>query len=125
LPRGARERPAARRHPRFRPAIEPMIRFLLRLIGFLILAAGFVALVIDGARSIAVGALSWTSAETAWASWSPATLAKTHTALASAPGLDHAFAFILTLPAFAPLVVIGILLMLLGRRRRRGIGVAP
>ncbi|MFC7054274.1 hypothetical protein ACFQI3_16400 [Hansschlegelia quercus] len=102
-----------------------MIRFLLRLIGFLILAGGFVALVIDGARSIAVGALSWTSAETTWSSWSPATLAKTRTSLASVPGLDQAFAFMLSLPAFAPFVVIGVLLMLLGRRRRRGIGVAP
>ena len=101
-----------------------MIRFLLRLIGFLSLAGGFVALVIDGARSIAAGALSWTSAEAAWAAWSPATLAKTHAALGSAPGLDPAFGFILSLPAFAPLVVLGILLMLLGRRGRGGIGVA-
>jgi hypothetical protein len=32
---------------------EGFVRFLLRLLGYLLIAAGFVALVIDGARSIA------------------------------------------------------------------------
>lgn len=102
-----------------------MIRFLLRLIGFLVLAAGFVALVIDGARSIAVGALVWTSAETTWAAWSPGTLEKTRAALSDVPGLGEALAFVLGLPTFVPVVVIGVLLMLLGRRRRRLVGVVP
>lgn len=103
-----------------------MIRFLLRLIGFIILAAGFVALVIDGARSIAAGALSLTPTAISWAAASPATLEKTRAFVAnSAPGGETALASALSIPTFAVLGVIGILLMLIGRRRGRRVGVTP
>ncbi|MFD1330770.1 hypothetical protein ACFQ4O_02025 [Methylopila musalis] len=105
-----------------------MIRFLFRLLGFLVLAAGFVALVADGARSIAAGALRLTSAEQAWALLSANGLASARAAVAGlgSPGLvDPAFAWLLGAPACAALIVIGLLLMILGRRPRPAVGVAP
>ncbi|GLK77435.1 hypothetical protein GCM10008171_26890 [Methylopila jiangsuensis] len=105
-----------------------MIRFLFRLLGFLVLAAGFVALVADGARSIAAGALRLTSTEQAWALASADGLASAKTAIAGlgSPGVaDPAFAWTLATPACAALIVIGLLLMIVGRRPRPRVGVAP
>lgn len=105
-----------------------MIRFLFRLLGFLVLAAGFVMLVIDGTRSIASGALVLTPTEQSWAAASPGTLAKTK-ALVADTGIaalsDPALSAILAAPAFVPLVVLGVALMLIGRRPRRKVGVVP
>ncbi len=103
-----------------------MIRFLLRLIGFLILAAGFVALVIDGTRSIAAGALGFTETGATWAAASPETLDRAKAFFAAdVPGGEHAFALFLSWPTFAVLGVAGIVLMLIGRRKRRPVGVVP
>jgi hypothetical protein len=107
---------------------EPMIRFLFRLLGFLILAGGFVALVIDGTRSIAAGALSFTSTETSWAAASPDSLERTRAMIAGwgVPGLaDPGLETVLAQPTFLVLGVIGVLFMLIGRRGRRPVGVAP
>ncbi|GLK67132.1 hypothetical protein [Hansschlegelia plantiphila] len=102
-----------------------MIRFLLRLIGFLILAGGFVALVIDGTRSIASGGISLTSAQTSWSAASPETLDKARAFVAnSLPAGEAGLSALLAQPTFAVLGIVGILLMLLGRRRRRPIGAA-
>lgn len=100
-----------------------MIRFLFRLLGFLILAGGFVALVIDGTRAVASGTIAFTSAGSSWGAFSPETLAKAREALgAAAQGpLD----WVLAQPTAAVLGVIGVLFMLIGRRRRRRVGVAP
>ena len=100
-----------------------MIRFLFRLLGFLILAAGFVALVIDGTRAVASGAISFTPTATSWGAVSPGTLESLREAVGAvgrAP-LD----WILAQPTCAVLAVIGVLFMLIGRRRRRTVGVAP
>lgn len=100
-----------------------MIRFLFRLLGFLILAAGFVALVIDGTRSIAAGALAFTPLKTSWSAVSPETL-KSASDLFGAGG-QSAFEWIAAQPTAAALGVIGIVFMLIGRRRRRAVGVVP
>lgn len=100
-----------------------MIRFLFRLLGFLILAGGFVALVIDGTRAVASGTIDFTALQTSWAAFSPDTLAKLKEAVgAAAQGpLD----WILAQPTAAVLAIVGILFMLIGRRKRRVVGVAP
>lgn len=100
-----------------------MIRFLFRLLGFLILAGGFVALVIDGTRAIASGKLDFTSAVTTWTAFSPGTLASVREALggAGAPVLD----LVIAQPTCLLLGLAGLLLMLIGRRRRPTVGVAP
>ncbi|MFD1703460.1 hypothetical protein ACFSCV_10630 [Methylopila henanensis] len=105
-----------------------MIRFLLRLLGFLVLAAGFVALVVDGARSIAAGVLSLTPTAQSWAQFSPDTLesVKRFVAELGVPTLENpVLSSILASPTFAPLIVVGVLLMLIGRRPRRRVGVEP
>lgn len=104
-----------------------MIRFMLRLIGFLVLAAGFVALIVDGTRSIASGALTVTDAATSWAAASPETLEKTKAFVGqSGDGGEASLATVLAQPTFLVLGVIGLVLMLIGRRRRRArVGAAP
>jgi len=102
-----------------------MIRFLLRLLGFLILAGGFVALVIDGARSIAAGAFSFTPLQASWNAASPSTLENTRGFFDETLHAGGAFDVVAAQPTFVALGVLGVLLMLLGRRRRRLVGVAP
>ena len=105
-----------------------MIRFLFRLLGFLILAAGFVSLVVDGTRSIASGALVLTSTEASWAMASPDTLARARELIGrlGVPALvDPGLATALALPTCLTLAVLGILLMLVGRRSRPQVGVVP
>ncbi|PZQ13606.1 MAG: hypothetical protein DI565_13770 [Ancylobacter novellus] len=99
-----------------------MIRFLFRLLGFLILAGGFVALVIDGTRAIASGSIDFTPLAASWGAVSPDTLAKLREAAGAAQGpLD----WVLAQPTAAVLIVVGVLFMALGRRRRRLVGVEP
>jgi len=105
-----------------------MIRFLIRLLGFLVLAAGFVALVVDGARAIASGVVTLTSLETSWATFAPESLSNAKAAAgrgAAASIVDPMLAFLLSAPTFAVLVALGVVLMLLGRRPRRLVGVTP
>lgn len=100
-----------------------MIRFLFRLLGFLILAGGFVALVIDGTRAIASGIWDFTKLETSWTAASPQTLQSARDLFGE--GGAHAFGMLLAQPTALVLGVIGVVLMLIGRRRRRLVGVVP
>jgi hypothetical protein len=100
-----------------------MIRFLFRLLGFLILAGGFVALVIDGTRAVASGVIVFTTTEAGWTAASPETLQSARE-LVGATGAG-ALNFVLGQPLALTLGVIGILFMLIGRRRRRPVGVVP
>ncbi|MDR6954529.1 hypothetical protein J2X65_003903 [Ancylobacter sp. 3268] len=95
-----------------------MIRFLLRFLGVWVLAGGFVVVVLDGVRSIAASRLLYTPFGDAWAA-------------ASATGLGQALGDtdlpggswgslatpLLEAPLAAVLVVLGILLILIGRKR--------
>lgn len=98
-----------------------MIRFLFRFIGFWLLAGGFVALIVDGTRSIAASAVVFTSAGDAWYAIAPANLERVEAAgKADMPLLwNHAVAPLISLPAFLLLVVLGVVLMTLGRVRER------
>jgi hypothetical protein len=98
------------------------IRLVVRIVGFLLLAAAFVVFVIDGTRAIAGGplvaaplgqvlagldpALGVTLVNGAWHAGAPSPWAPLAAGLLGAP-------------AFAVLAIVGIVLMLLGRRRRR------
>lgn len=107
-----RRRPTAR---------DEMIRFLLRFLGFWILAGGFVALVVDGTRSIAASDLVVTSARAGWTALSSGSYSLVETRLmALAPWLwADLLSPILDFPLFVVLGVFGLLLMALGRGRRR------
>jgi hypothetical protein len=98
-----------------------MIRFFLRFTGFWLLAAGFVALIVDGTRSIAASSLLLMSAGDAWFAVSPGSLAALEAwARARSPALwDSGITSVLSVPAFLLLLVLGIVLMTLGRVRER------
>lgn len=100
-----------------------MIRFGFRFIGFWFLAAALVALVIDGTKSIADSALVTTSTGAYFRDFAPTTLQRLEFGVQNNLGSpllwDYFFVPLLGWPAFVLLGVIGILLALLGRRRRR------
>jgi hypothetical protein len=103
-----------------------MIRGLFRFIGVLLLAAGFIFLIYDGQRSIADQTLRLTRLGEFWNDIHQSSQKSLQMiAEANAPWLwDSAGKFILNQPTWAVLGVVGILLMLLFRPRRRLIGYA-
>lgn len=98
-----------------------MITLILRSLGLLVFAAGFVALVADGVRSLAADSLLLTSVAAAWATYDSASLGAFGAWVANR-GSDTIWGMmrdtVLAWPAFAVVGVVGILLMLAGRRRR-------
>ena len=104
-----------------------MIRFIFRFVGFWFLAAALVALVIDGSRSIADSALTTTSVAQYFLQYSPTTLQRLEFGVQNnlgSPWLwDTVFVSLLSWPAFAVLGVFGLVLMLLGKRRKSRISV--
>ncbi|MEP9352986.1 hypothetical protein ABLE93_05225 [Xanthobacter sp. KR7-65] len=98
-----------------------MIRFLLRFTGFWLLAGGFVALIVDGTRSIAASALAFTSAGDAWFALSPGSLERAEASARSGmPTLWNSVLLpALSLPAFALLLLLGLIFMGIGRVRER------
>ncbi|MBS7542334.1 hypothetical protein [Ancylobacter oerskovii] len=95
-----------------------MIRFLLRFLGLWLLAGGFVALVLDGVRSIASSRLLYTPLGDAWAAASATSLGQAlGDADLPAGGWSHLAAPLLQAPLAAVLIVLGLLLLLAGRRR--------
>ena len=94
-----------------------MIRFLFRFIGLWLLAGAFAALVIDGTRSVAASQLVISPVRDAWALLNPAGLAAAQKQFGAAPW-DQAFALFLGAPLWILLAVIGLMFLVLGRRRR-------
>lgn len=102
-----------------------MIRSFFRLVGLLLLALGFVFAVNDGTRSIADQEIKFTRLEQTWVDFHQASLAALKPAVdASSPDWvwDSLFAPLLRQPTFAVLGVLGLVLLLLFRRRRPLIG---
>jgi hypothetical protein len=103
-----------------------MFRFLFRLIGFVLLAAGFVALVIDGTKSIAAGRVIVTVLGETWRNLH-------FTSLQTAqPAIEHHLASwlwdpvmmsVLLSPTAAVGLIVGAMLMWLGRKPAPRIGV--
>jgi len=101
-----------------------MIRGLFRLIGLLLLAGGFIFLVYDGARWVADQSLRFTRFGQFWNDVHQSSQLAFRTWVEShVPWLwTSVVKVILDQPAFAVLGVLGLLLMLLFRPRKRLIG---
>src|SRR6476646_453555 len=94
-----------------------MIRFIFRFLGLLCLAAAFILVVYDGTKSIAGNALVFTSVRALWELINAASLAKLQPLVAGFAGGVLWDPVTLTL-----LGILGILFLLLGRRKRPLIG---
>ena len=104
-----------------------MIRFLFRVIGLFCLAAAFILVIYDGTKSIAANKLFLTSARTLWELINAGSLARLKPALEPYVGgilWDPAMVSILAAPSWSLLGGFGILLLLLGRKKKPLIGYA-
>ena len=101
-----------------------MIRGFFRLVGLLLLAGGFVFMVYDGARWVADQNLRFTRFGEFWNDIHQASQQSFRTLVeGAAPWLWYSvMRVLLDQPAFAVMGVLGILLMLLFRPRKRLIG---
>jgi hypothetical protein len=102
-----------------------MIRFLFRLFGLICLAAAFLLLVYDGTKSIAANHLYFTSVRTLWDLVNAASLASLKPLILPYAGgilWDPVMLSILAAPAWSLFGVVGIVLILAGRRKKPLIG---
>ena len=104
-----------------------MIRFLLRFVGLVCLAAGFILLIYDGTKSIAGNRLFLTSVRTLWELVNAGSLARLEPTIQSYVGgylWDPLMVTILAAPSWSLLGGLGIILLLLGRKKKPLIGYA-
>ncbi len=104
-----------------------MIRFLFRFFGLLCLAAGFILLIYDGTKSIAANKLFLTSVRTLWELINSGSLEKVKPMIESYAGgvlWDPLTVGLLAAPSWSVLGVLGILFLLLGRKKKPLIGYA-
>ena len=102
-----------------------MIRFFFRFIGLICLAAAFILVIYDGTKSIAANAVFITSVRALWELINAASLQKLEPLIKPyAGGLlwDPLTVGLLAAPSWALLGVLGILFMILGRRKKPLIG---
>jgi hypothetical protein len=102
-----------------------MIRFLLRFIGLICLAGAFILVVYDGMKSIAGNKIFLTSVQTLWELINAGSLVKLKPAIEPYVGgllWDPLMVAILAAPSWSLLGFFGILLLLLGRRKKPLIG---
>ncbi len=104
-----------------------MIRFLFRSIGFLAIAAAFLLIIYDGTKSIAANAVFITTVRNLWDMINAASLASLRPVIEGNLGRfvwDPAFTGFLNSPSWAVIGILGIIFILLGRKRRPLIGYA-
>src|SRR5258708_4641646 len=103
-----------------------MIRFLFRFLGLLCLALAFILLIYDGTKSIADQRIYITSVTDLWVAVHEGSLTQLKPLVERlSPWLwDPAMVKILNAPSELVLAVIGTVLILLGRKKRRLIGYA-
>jgi hypothetical protein len=104
-----------------------MIRFLLRFIGVLCLAAAFILVIYDGTKSIAGSSLSLTSVQALWELINAGSLAQLKPQIQSyANGIlwDPLMLALLAAPSWSVLGILGIIFVLLGRKKKPLIGYA-
>jgi hypothetical protein len=102
-----------------------MIRFLFRFLGLICLAAAFILVIYDGMKSIAGNHLFLTSVRALWELINAASLAKLKPLIAPYAGgvlWDPGMVTFLTAPSWAVLGVVGIICLLLGRKKKPLIG---
>jgi hypothetical protein len=105
-----------------------MIRFVFRFLGLWILALGFIFFVYDGARSLADSSIRITALGETWSNIHQDSLLLLQPAVERhvAPWLWQSVLqpYVLEQPTWLVLGVIGVLLILIGRKKRRLIGYA-
>ncbi len=104
-----------------------MIRFVLRFFGLLLLALGFIFLVYDGIRSISDGSILLTRTNEVWLVVHDRSLAAFQTLIERKIGPDIwqvVLAPVLEQPASAVSCVLGVVLIVLGRKKKPLIGYA-
>lgn len=104
-----------------------MIRFLFRSLGFLAIATAFLLVIYDGTKSIAGNAVYVTSVRNLWETLNAASLAALRPLVEANLGRyawDPIFAGFLNTPSWAAIGIVGIIFILLGRKRRPVIGYA-
>lgn len=103
-----------------------MIRFLFRFLGFIALACAFLLVIYDGTKSIAGNTIFITSVRTLWETFNAASLQNLRPLIDKAGpyAWDPVFVTFLNAPSWAVLGVLGIIFILLGRKRRPLIGYA-
>lgn len=104
-----------------------MIRFVFRFVGLLVLAAGFVALIYDGTKTIAGSQIYFTRLGDTWNAWNSDSLQKLQPLIERYVGhwlWDPVMLNLLSAPTWGVFGVLGILLILIGRKKRRLIGYA-
>jgi len=104
-----------------------MIRFLFRSIGFLAIAVAFLLIIYDGTKSIAANTVFITSVRNLWETFNAASLAGLRPLVEGNLGRyawDPVFTGFLNTPSWAVIGIVGIIFILLGRKRRPLIGYA-
>jgi hypothetical protein len=104
-----------------------MIRFLLRFVGLLLLALGFIFLVYDGIRSISDGSILLTRTSEVWNVVHDRSLAAFQVLVERYAGPDIwqvVISPILEQPASAVSCVLGVILIVVGRKKKPLIGYA-
>jgi hypothetical protein len=105
-----------------------MIRFFFRFIGLLCLALAFVLLVYDGTKSIADQTFYVTSVEAIWSNVHQSSLSALQPAvekiMGPAPWRSVIKPYVLDAPMWAALGILGAILILFGRKKRKLIGYA-
>jgi hypothetical protein len=104
-----------------------MFRFLFRFVGLVSLAAAFCILIIDGVKSIADSKIHISNVQYLWNEITPASLQNVRIIIENRVGgwaWDPVFVGFLTAPSWAVLGLAGILLILMGRKKRPLIGYA-
>ena len=102
-----------------------MIRFLLRFVGLLLLALGFIFLVYDGIRSISDGSILLTKTSEVWVGMHERSLTAFQALVERHAGPDIwqvVLAPILEQPASAVSCLLGVVLIVLGRKKKPLIG---
>jgi hypothetical protein len=104
-----------------------MIRFLFRFIGVLCLAAAFILVIYDGTKSIAGNDLYLTSVQALWDLINAGSLAQLKPQIQSyANGVlwDPVMLALLAAPSWSVLGLLGIIFVLVGRKKKPLIGYA-
>lgn len=102
-----------------------MIRFVFRFVGMLLLALAFIFVVYDGIRWISDGMLLVTKTDYVWNSVHDGSLQAFQALIEKRAGLEVwklGIAPILNLPAAAVACVLGIVLIVIGRKKKPLIG---